>query len=98
MTLFLGVLEIGLWIRCKSVEVHPSIKALTGVLRIPFRGLLMGFCFVGVSGTKGFLAGDLKGVPLRDIPSPLVLATSGLSASDKTCVLVEGGVLGDLGV
>lgn len=58
----------------------------------------MGLCFVGVSGTKGFLAGDLKGVPLRDIPSPLVLATTGLSATDKICVLVEGGVLGDLGV
>lgn len=98
VTLFLGVLESpGLWTRCNSEEEHPSIKALTGVLRIPFRGLLMGLCFIGVPGRRGLLAGDLKGLPLRDI-SPLVLATTGLSATEKTCLLDEGGVLGDFGV
>lgn len=65
VTLFLGVLETGL---LSNPELH-STKALTGVLRIPFNGLLMGLCLVGVSTTRVFLAGDLKGLPLSAIPS-----------------------------
>lgn len=97
VTLFLGVLEIGLLSRCNPEEDRHSAKALTGVLRIPFSGLLTGLSLVGVSTTRVILAGDLKGLPLRTIPSSRELPATGLSAAE-TYVLDGGGVLGLPGV
>lgn len=86
VTLFLGVFDTGL-----QSNPEESTKALTGVLRMPFSGLLMGLCLVGVSTTKAFLAGDLNGLPLRDMPEQ---PATGLSATEETHNLVEGGVWG----
>lgn len=84
MTLFLGVLEEGL------VNRHePEAKVLLGVLKIPFRGLLKGLCFSGVSSTIGPLAGDLMGLFCQ-------AAAAGLSGTD--CIREVGGVLGVRGV
>lgn len=80
MTLFLGVLEEGLVNRQETEE-----DVFPGVLRIPFRGLLKGLCFVGVSTTRDPLAGDLRGLFCHT-------AVAGLSGTD--CILEEGGVLG----
>lgn len=98
VTLFLGVLEIGLLSRYNPEEAGDSPEALTGVLRIPFSGLLTGLCLVGVSTTTDFLAGDLKGLPLKAIPCSQELPATGLSATEKTCILEGGGVLGVPGV
>lgn len=84
MTLFLGVLEEGLVSRQETEE-----EVLPGVLRIPFRGLLMGLCFSGVSSTTGPLAGDLMGLPRQ-------AAAAGLSGTDR--IRKVGGVLGVRGV
>lgn len=98
VTLFLGVLETGLLRRCDPEEGWHSTKALTGVLRIPFNGLLTGLSLVGVSTTRVCLAGDLKGLPLRVITSSQDLPATGLSVAEKTRILDGGGVLGDPGV
>ncbi len=98
VTLFLGVLEMGLLSRRNPEEERHSTKALTGVLRMPFSGLLTGLCLVGVSTTRVFLAGDLKGLPLRVIPRSREVPATGLSATEKTCILDGGGVLGVTGV
>lgn len=98
VTLLLGVLEIGLLRRCNPEEEEHSTKALTGVLRIPFSGLLTGLCLVGVSTTRILLAGDLRGLPLRAICSLREIPATGLSATEKTCLLDGGGVLGLPGV
>lgn len=84
MTLFLGVLEEGLVSRQEAEE-----EFLLGVLRIPFRGLLTGLCFSGVSSTTGPLAGDLMGLPRQ-------ATAAGLSGTDR--ILEAGGVLGVRGV
>lgn len=95
VTLFLGVLELG---RCGPEEELLSAKALTGVLRIPLSGLLIGLCLVGVSTMRVLLAGDLKGLPLRAIPDPRELPATGLSITESTCIFDKGGLLGVLGV
>lgn len=84
MTLFLGVLEEGLVSR-----QEPEEEFLLGVLRIPFRGLLTGLCFSGVSSTTDPLAGDLLVLPCQ-------AAVAGLSGTN--CILEAGGVLGVRGV
>lgn len=86
VTLFLGVL-------------FPSAEALTGVLRMPFSGLCIGLCLVGVCSAFGvLLAGDLKGLLLRAAPEPSELPATGLSLT--TCFDTDGplGVLGVRGV
>lgn len=98
MTLLLGVLETGLLRRCNPEEKEHSTETLTGVLRIPFSGLLTGLCLVGVSTTTVFLAGDLKGLPLKAIPSSQEPPATGFSATEKTFILEWGGVLGVPGV
>lgn len=91
VTLFLGVLEKGLLSRYDpEVEGHWS-EVLPGVLRIPFRGLLTGLCFVGVSTTTVFLAEDLKGLPLNT-------AAARLSVPESILILEGDGVLGVRGV
>lgn len=98
VTLFLGLRGIGLLSRCIPAEELHSTIALTGVLRIPFKGVLAGLCLVGVCTTRGCLVGDLKGLPLRDLPCPQGLPISGISATEKTCILDDSGVLGVPGV
>lgn len=83
VTLFLGVLDNGLL----SLD---NPEALTGVLRIPFKGL----CLLGVFTTRASLPGDFKGVAFTALPSPEGPA-AGLSATIETVVLDDGGVLGD---
>lgn len=92
MTLFLGVLDVGLLSRCDPEEKGHSTEALTGVRRIPFGGLFTGLCLVGVSTA----AGDLKGLPLKAIWRSQEPPATGLSATEK--ILEEGGVLGVPGV
>lgn len=98
MTLFLGVLDLGLLSRCDPEEKGHSTKALTGVRRIPFGGLVTGLCLVGVSTAAVFLAGDLKGLPLKAIWRSQEPPATGLSATEKTFIPKVGGVLGVPGV
>lgn len=94
VTLFFGVFEMGLLRRCGPEEVGQSSEALTGVRRMPFRGLLPGLSFVGVSTTRVFLAGDLE----RSMLSCRELPASGLCATEETLILDGGGVWGEIGV
>lgn len=70
---------------------------LTGVLRIPFKGLFMGLCLESISRSRGVIAGDLKGLLLKVIASP-ELPSAGDSAPEDVCVLVEGLLSGVFGV
>lgn len=87
MTLFLGVLEKGLLSRYDPEEERHWSEVLLGVLRIPFKGLLTGLCFVGVSTATIFLAEDLKGLPLNT-------SAAGLSVTESIFILEGDGVLG----
>lgn len=87
MTLFLGVLEKGLLSRYDPEEEGHWSEVLLGVLRIPFKGLLTGLCFVGVSTTTIFLVEDLKGLPLNT-------TAAGLSVTESIFILEGDGVLG----
>lgn len=84
VTLFLGVLVEGL-----ASRQEPEGEVLPGVLRIPFRGLLKGLCFSGVSSTTDPLVGDLRGLARHP-------AAGGVSGTDRN--LDGGGVLGVGGV
>lgn len=86
VTLFLGVLEKGLLSRYDAEEEGHWSEVLLGVLRIPFKGLLTGLCFVGVSNTTIFLAEDLKGLPLST-------TAAGLSVTESIFILQGDGVL-----
>lgn len=90
MTLFLGVLDNGL-LRLDNPE------ALTGVLRMPFKGLRTGLCLLGVFTKMDSLPGGFRGLIFTTLPSPEESAT-GLSATVETCILDVSWVWGVLGV
>lgn len=90
VTLFLGVLDNGL-LNLDNPE------ALTGVLRIPFKGLLTGLCLLGVFTARASLPGDFKGLAFTELPSPEGPA-AGLSVTIVTGILDDSGVLGVCGV